>query len=630
MDLLTSGTLSDHHQERAQHAPNLGLGGGMMKKVHLIGTVAILALTGEAHAQTSNVAQASAPEQASNPATEGAQVTDDIVVTGIRASLRSSQAIKRSSSQIVDAVSAEDVGKFPDVNIAESLQRVTGVAIDRNGGEGQFITVRGLGPQFNTVLVNGRIMATDNAGREFSFDVLSPNMIQRTDVYKSTVPQLQEGGIGATVNVITAKPLDGKSGLHATVAAGGMYDTLRSKLSPDLSGVVSATNDEKTVGFVLSAAYSNRFSQNDQFLIHGWLPGSQGIITGDANSTGLDAGALANSPPGIFTPRDSTFNRSMDQRQRINVASAFQAQLTSNLLLTVDGLYSQFDVRSKQNTFGVYYTPRFIDLAYNDRDTVTGFNRPGSNYLAANPRLTDPALADQRVTLSQNDNYVATSDRFTSSYQLGVNLAWNAADNLVLKLDASRTEARNRTPNTFTVVGELAQTTSRWDLTPENDIPTVSNLGPIDDASLMRAHYISVGEGRVRDKGSEYHADGEYKVDRNLIRSVIFGLSYNERRKTRTNRDNGDRCCEYTGYEVPIPTDLLSPYTLDNWLNGASGSGGAPTSFFDFNPNDIYAYLSRPDVLAIPRQGRTAAEQAEQAQKVLALGGPFALLSTLR
>ena len=76
--------------------------------------------------------------------------------------------------------------------------------VDRSGGEGQFITVRGLGPEFNTVLVNGRVMATDNAGREFSFDVLSSNMIQRTDVFKSNVPELQEGGIGATVNIITA------------------------------------------------------------------------------------------------------------------------------------------------------------------------------------------------------------------------------------------------------------------------------------------------------------------------------------------------------------------------------------------------------------------------------------------
>ncbi len=90
------------------------------------------------------------------------EVADDIVVTGIRSSLASSARVKRESQQIIDTISAENVGKFPDANIAESLRRITGVAIDRSGGEGQFITVRGLGPEFNTVRVNGRVMATDN------------------------------------------------------------------------------------------------------------------------------------------------------------------------------------------------------------------------------------------------------------------------------------------------------------------------------------------------------------------------------------------------------------------------------------------------------------------------------------
>ncbi len=191
------------------------------------------------------------------------EVADDIVVTGIRSSLASSARVKRESQQIIDTISAEDVGKFPDANIAESLQRITGVAIDRSGGEGQFITVRGLRPEFNTVRVNGRVMATDNPGREFSFDVLSSNMIQRTDVYKSSVPELQEGGIGATVNIITAQPLDGRSGFHLAASAGGIYDTLREKLSPDLSAVTSLTNDAKTIGIVLSGSYTDRRSQLD-------------------------------------------------------------------------------------------------------------------------------------------------------------------------------------------------------------------------------------------------------------------------------------------------------------------------------------------------------------------------------
>ncbi|PVM84504.1 hypothetical protein DDF62_22520 [Caulobacter radicis] len=586
-----------------------------MKKVYWLCAVAIGALSTHAQAQA----------QADPAATES--TVEEVIVTGIRASLRSSATIKRNASQIVDAVSAEDVGKFPDVNIADSLQRVTGVAIDRNGGEGQFITVRGLGPQFNTVLVNGRVMATDNPGREFSFDVLSPNMIQRTDIFKSSVPQLQEGGIGATVNIITAKPLDGKSGAHLTLSAGGMYDTLRSKASPDLAGVASFTNQDKTFGAVVSASYTNRYSQSDQFIIHGWLPGAQGLINGSATSTGLGPSSLINSPSNIFTPRDSTFNRYLENRERLNVASTVQAALSERLLLTVDGLYSKFNVNNTGRTFGAFYTPRFIGLTTNSNNTVVGFNRPGSQFLAANPALTDPSLADQRVTLSQNDNYASYANRFTNSYQVGANLKWSVTDALDLKLDVSTTEAKNRTPNAFVVVGSLAQTSPRWDLGAGADMPILTNLGPITNPALMRAHYTSIGEGKVRDRGSEFHLDGEYRnPDDGVFRSVLFGVAYNQRHKVRSNADNSDTVCTYCGYDIPIPTALLSAYTMSDWLPNASGSDKAPVNFLTYDPKAIIAYLSQPAILAAARQGRTAAQQAAVAATQLALpGGPFGL-----
>ena len=94
------------------------------------------------------------------------------------------------------------------MNVAESLQRITGVSIDRSGGEGQQVTVRGFGPQFNTVLVNGRQIATDSAGREFNFDIIAADQITGADIFKTSTSTLQEGGIGGTINVSTARPFD--------------------------------------------------------------------------------------------------------------------------------------------------------------------------------------------------------------------------------------------------------------------------------------------------------------------------------------------------------------------------------------------------------------------------------------
>lgn len=567
--------------------------------------------------------QADAPEQPRGPS-ETSPADADIVVTGIRSSLRSSVATKRNAENIVDSISAEDTGKFPDNNVAESLQRITGVAIDRSGGEGQFITVRGLGPEFNTVLVNGRIMATDNDGREFSFDVLSSNMIQRTDVYKSSLPQLQEGGIGATVNVITARPLDGKSGFHIAGAAGGIYDTLADKLSPDVSGVASWTTDDKTFGVVLSASYTDRHSQNDNVNIGGWIFGPEGLINGTASSTGLTASSLITSGD-IHTPRDTNFNREDNRRERINVSGAIQSQINDNLLLTVDGIYSKFNVSQRTRRFGLFYTPRFIGLQTDANGTVIGFNRPGSQFLAANPALADPALADQRVTLSQNDNIVYTYDRNTESYQFGANLAWDVNDRLKLKFDASATQATREQPHQFVVVGTLAQTSPRFDLT-DNDIPTVSNLGPITDPNILRAHYALNQLINVRDKGIEFHADGEWKADDGILQSLMFGAAYNQRRKTRNLADNQDTLCTYCGYDIPIPANLVTPYALNGFLDKASGSDLIPRNFFTFNPADILSYISQPSVLAQPRQGRTAAQQAAEAARILAIpGGPYGL-----
>ena len=118
-----------------------------------------------------------------------------IQVKGIRSSLKASMLDKKASNVVSDGIKAEDLGKFPDLNVAESLQRITGVAIDRDGGEGQAVTIRGFGPQFNTVLVNGRQIASETQGREFNFDVLAAEQIVGADVYKSTTASMQEGGI---------------------------------------------------------------------------------------------------------------------------------------------------------------------------------------------------------------------------------------------------------------------------------------------------------------------------------------------------------------------------------------------------------------------------------------------------
>lgn len=157
-----------------------------------------------------------------------------IEVRGLVSSLKRAMSDKKENLAVSDGIAAEDLGKFPDLNVAESLQRITGVSIDRNGGEGQQVTVRGFGPQFNTVLVNGRQLASDDAGRAFNFDVIAADQITGANIFKSGVANLQSGGIGSTINVTTARPFD-YDGFQAVGSVKGMYESLSEETSPQAS-----------------------------------------------------------------------------------------------------------------------------------------------------------------------------------------------------------------------------------------------------------------------------------------------------------------------------------------------------------------------------------------------------------
>ena len=130
-----------------------------------------------------------------------------IEVRGIRGSMDWALDIKQESIGVSESIQSEEIGKFPDLNLAESLQRITGVSIDRSEGEGQFVTVRGLGPQFNTVLSNGRRLATDNQGREFSFDTIASELVTSVIVDKTISASQPSGGIGSVINIKTERSM---------------------------------------------------------------------------------------------------------------------------------------------------------------------------------------------------------------------------------------------------------------------------------------------------------------------------------------------------------------------------------------------------------------------------------------
>src|SRR6202047_1256696 len=280
------------------------------------------------------------------PASE-AQSNDlgEITVTGIRASIITARAIKRDSQGIVDAIAPEDIGKLPDTNLAESLQRITGVSIDRSGGEGEFITIRGFGPEFNAVLVNGRQMATATdptqaSGRAFSFDTLASELVSGVEVYKSSTARLQSGGVGSTVNIKTARPFD-YSGFKFASSADVYYDENAKKSEPDFSFLASNRFLDGNLGVLASGSYQHRKDRINQIATDGW------IVNGGTPTSQINGGAgvaiTPSNPQGnLFVPQDFGPNVNFEDRKRIGGTLVLQYQARDALTLAVDTLYSRF------------------------------------------------------------------------------------------------------------------------------------------------------------------------------------------------------------------------------------------------------------------------------------------------
>ena len=289
-------------------------------------------------------------EEAGHGAPDTASVletaTEEIVVVGIRASLDRSLDIKQGASGFVDAVAAEEVGKLPDHNIAEALQRIPGVAISRNRGEGDFISIRGLGPNFVRGTVNNQTLVSatesrhatrsgaveNSTGRETNFDVLPSELISRLEVVKTPSAEHVEGGIGGVVNVHTHRPLD-----LGNVVSGSVQATHRGfngETDPAASGLFSRSDGE-SFGIVGSAAYSERSIREDNNDSYGYWP-----FTLPIDSTGDGAADL----PNVVLPFASNPAVYQEGRERLTLQGAFQWRPSPTTDITVNLLHSNRDV----------------------------------------------------------------------------------------------------------------------------------------------------------------------------------------------------------------------------------------------------------------------------------------------
>jgi len=431
----------------------------------------------------------------------GAADLDAVVVTGIRGSLQSSMNLKRDSVGVVDGIIAEDIGKFPDTNLAESLQRISGVSIDRTAsGEGARVTVRGIGADFNLVLLNGRQMPTTNlvetatrsgisSARAFDFTNLASEAVSELEVYKTVHSDMPTGGIGATLNIKTTRPLD-RPGFHAQVTAKGVMDisvdnlpknSSGNSITPEISGIFSNTWWDGRFGIAINASYQERDSgysrlDNDR----GWY-----TFRGDDDSslyrlpqpyeTDHVLYEIVNQPSGsdIYgRPSDPTFIINGIQRQRRNGQMVLQFAPVDNFIATVDYIYAQNKVQQKENRMWV----------------VSSF-LPGFSSWTDGP-VAGPIIYSEY--LDQNQPQIMSVGQPATRRELnsrGLNLEWKVNDTLDLALDWHKSRSASVPDGPYGSYGFIGVTAMirrgfSWDFSQEFPVfnleygPGVSQLEP--------------------------------------------------------------------------------------------------------------------------------------------------------
>ncbi|HEX8579051.1 MAG TPA: TonB-dependent receptor, partial [Allosphingosinicella sp.] len=292
-------------------------------------------------AQTGVATAEEAPEAAE-------QTGEEIVVTGFRASLRRSLSEKREATGIIDVIKAEDIADFPDNNLAESIQRIPGVAITRDQGEGRNITVRGLGPIFTRVRINGMegLSTTGgadssggaNRGRAFDFNVFASDLFNSITVRKTASAEVEEGSLGATVDLLTARPFDYRDDFTLAGSAQLGYNDLSTAVDPRLAALVSAKFADNKIGILLSAAYSERGIREEGPSTVRWERGTDN--GGFAPASTLPTGATQGFA--FFHPRIPRYDSYRYATERLGLTGSLQFQPSDSTLLTFDALYADF------------------------------------------------------------------------------------------------------------------------------------------------------------------------------------------------------------------------------------------------------------------------------------------------
>lgn len=556
------------------------------------------------------------------PAAEPADSVDAVIVTGFRKSLGAAREAKRSSAIVTDVIVAEDMAKFPDLNLAESLQRLPGVAINREGGEGRRVSLRGLGPDFTRVQLNGMEVLgnvdspMDSRGqtsrdRAFDFNIFASDLFSKVDVRKSFSAEQDEGGMAGTVGLYTAKPFD-YSGTKAALSMQGGTNSATKDFQPRGAAMISKNWDDK-FGALVSVAYSKRKTEEQGYNTYG--AGIQKAVA--ANVVKLSPADAAKALNGeLVFQRGNRLSVWDSDQERLGLTAALQWRPVENLTLTLDALHGKF-------------TNDRSELHLATRGTV------GSTVLSAptphSGNQTSPASVLNSIQYDKHNTIIyADVDNAVFATETRRQETKNTFDQLVLTGEWKVTDK-------LTIDGHIGQETSDYDIPISDKFYTEAFGGLITDyrgdtgkntykwnttdANNYRAHEIDFSATYQTTELKNAELNGAYAFNDDL--TLKGGVSYRGFENSGYSQTNDD--VNRTAWEKGTLSDSLDGVTkvfsqhhdqswiIVDWDKALSKYGvtrtlGAPRSIYAVKEDTTAGYLQldwKTEFLGLPLRGNT-------------------------
>lgn len=514
-------------------------------------------------------------------AQENAAAADDvevIQVKGIRGSLMRAMDIKRDSQGIVDAISAEEMGKFPDTNLAESLQRITGVTVSRSNGEGSQITVRGFGPDKNLVTLNGRQMPGTGNTRSFNLENLSSAGVSALEVYKTGRADITSGGLGATVNILTARPLN-SPGLKYVISGKGIYDESNVEgedVTPEVAALYSDTFADNTLGVAVSLSYQERHFQQQSANIPGWQA-DQGPFSNatsfidprpDAASEEEDTadGATADGKAGhTYLPRQISYNINDVERSRFNGQVTLQYAPRDDMTFSLDYVYSEAETATSGRGFGIWFNfgGNVANYELDERGTAIRFTETANDYAHS---------ANVETLLVESDS-------------IGFNFEWQATDDIHVEFDYhdSKTTTDNGADDGTGHSGNVILApnnivTKTYDFT-EGGIPQFDITWPNGAEEADRADFDPLFAQFARAEGESSIEQAQLDLEwinpnDSFLTTVRFGVANNEQTFGGYSANNGNVGPNgYNGNQAVFPDSMFTRQDTGDFLDEFSNGG---------------------------------------------------------